>query len=107
MDAGLAAIIGAAVGAIGGAGGQLIARGLDYRRESRDRKLAALEAALSALLRERLALIGWWNALKAGEADAAKEDAEKVNRVIEEVWHHENALRIRFGSESWIYDAHH
>jgi hypothetical protein len=124
MDSGLAAIIGAAVGAIGGGGVQWWITNRDFNDRRQQRKRAILETALHNVQRERRLLHTGYSMWRHGaqiERAEVLDNDRAVSGAVEEVWISESQVMVEYGEESpqwkiyqqlidsmlslkWIYD---
>jgi hypothetical protein len=105
MDSGLAAIVGAAVGAIGSSAAQVVANIRQAKDRKADRRLELLENALDLVARERRLLRSHLSLWRAGlpPDDRRVEDLDaQLALAIEEVWVAENSLRVHFRSDSEV-----
>jgi len=108
MDSGLAAILGASVGAAGASVAQLVASIRQATQRKEDRRLELMENALNGAVRERRLLRSqlslWHGGLVAEDPRVGALDGQ-VAEAIEAVWIAENSLLMHFGSGSDVVEA--
>jgi hypothetical protein len=105
MDAGWAAILGAAVGSVGAGGVSIWTQVRERRDRDSDRRRALVEGAINAVSHERRLLHAAYSLWTNGVApDDPRVDAVdlQVAEAIDLVWASGNLLSINFGSESRV-----
>jgi len=108
MDSGLAALLGASVGAISASVAQVVATVRQTKQRRADRRLELLEGALNAISRERrllASMLSLWTAGLPPDHHSVADLDMQLAVAIEDVWIAENSLRVHFGSDSAVVGA--